>query len=98
MALWRTYQAHLADLPVFDGVEMPAVGMFGGGQLHHGAAPMLTPEDIAGQKFRMGGPSNTSFTFSDQAATGDRRPRVARAETSIRRGCLIPALVCLGFA
>lgn len=56
VALWRTYQAHLADLPVFDGVEMLAVGMFGGGQLHHGAAPMLTPEDIAGQKFRMGGP------------------------------------------
>jgi TRAP-type transport system periplasmic protein len=56
VALWRTYQAHLADLPVFDGVEMLAMGMFGGGQLHHGAAPMLTPEDIAGQKFRMGGP------------------------------------------
>ncbi|MCT4682430.1 MAG: TRAP transporter substrate-binding protein, partial [Roseicyclus sp.] len=56
VALWRTYQAHLADLPVFDGVEMLAVGMFGGGQLHHGSAQMLTPEDIAGQKFRMGGP------------------------------------------
>lgn len=56
VALWRTYEAHLADLPVFDGVEMLAVGMFGGGQLHHGASPMLTPADIAGQKFRMGGP------------------------------------------
>ncbi|PWK58021.1 TRAP transporter substrate-binding protein [Roseicyclus mahoneyensis] len=56
VALWRTYQAHLADLPVFDGVEMLAVGLFGGGQLHHGATQMLTPADIAGQKFRMGGP------------------------------------------
>lgn len=56
VALWRTYEAHLADLPVFDGVEMLAVGLFGGGQLHHGSAPMLTPADIAGQKFRMGGP------------------------------------------
>jgi TRAP-type transport system periplasmic protein len=56
VALWRTYEAHLADLPVFDGVEMLAVGLFGGGQLHHGDAPMLAPADIAGQKFRMGGP------------------------------------------
>jgi TRAP-type transport system periplasmic protein len=56
VALWRTYQAHLADLPVFEGVEMLAVGLFGGGQLHHGEIPMLTPQDIAGQKFRMGGP------------------------------------------
>jgi len=56
VALWRTYDTHLAELPVFDGVEMLAVGMFGGGQLHHGATQILTPADIAGQKFRMGGP------------------------------------------
>jgi TRAP-type C4-dicarboxylate transport system substrate-binding protein len=56
VALWRTYEAHLSDLPVFDGVEMLAVGLFGGGQLHHGSASMLTPADLAGQKFRMGGP------------------------------------------
>lgn len=56
VALWRTYETHLADLPVFDGVEMLAVGMFGGGQLHHGERSILSPADIAGQKFRMGGP------------------------------------------
>ncbi|NKX44598.1 TRAP transporter substrate-binding protein [Roseicyclus persicicus] len=56
VALWRTYEAHLADLEVFDGVEMLAAGLFGGGQLHHGSAQMVTPGDIAGQKFRMGGP------------------------------------------
>lgn len=56
VALWRTFETHLADLPVFDGVRMLAVGLFGGGQLHHGGAPMQTPADLAGQKFRMGGP------------------------------------------
>ena len=55
-ALWRTYETFLAANPTFDGVHMLAVGMFGGGQLHHGTKPMETPADIAGQKFRMGGP------------------------------------------
>jgi TRAP-type C4-dicarboxylate transport system substrate-binding protein len=55
-ALWRTYDAFLADNPAFDGVKMLAVGMFGGGQLHHGSRTITTPEDVAGQRFRMGGP------------------------------------------
>lgn len=56
VALWRTYQTHLADNPVFDGVEMLGVGLFGGGQIHHGAKPVITPEDMASQKVRIGGP------------------------------------------
>ena len=56
VALWRTWETHLADLPAFDGVKMLAVGLFGGGQLHHGDRSITTPADIAGQKFRMGGP------------------------------------------
>lgn len=55
-ALWRTYQNYLADNSVFDGVELLAVGMFGGGQLHHGNAAVVSPADMQNAKFRMGGP------------------------------------------
>lgn len=55
-ALWQTYEAHLADNAAFDGVKMLAVGMFGGGQLHHGSKTVTSPEDVANVKFRMGGP------------------------------------------
>lgn len=55
-ALWRTYEKHLADTPAFAGVKVLAVGMFGGGQVHHGSRTVVSPDDIAGQKFRMGGP------------------------------------------
>jgi TRAP-type C4-dicarboxylate transport system substrate-binding protein len=55
-ALWRTYDAYLADNAAYEGVHMLAVGMFGGGQLHHGKKDVTSPEDIANQKFRMGGP------------------------------------------
>lgn len=55
-ALWRTFEAHLSDNAAFDGVKMLAVGMFGGGHLHHGSRSVRTPEDVANVKFRMGGP------------------------------------------
>ncbi|SDD84704.1 TRAP transporter substrate-binding protein [Ruegeria marina] len=55
-ALWRTYEAHLAGNAAFEGVKMLAVGMFGGGQLHHGSKTVTAPEDLANVKFRMGGP------------------------------------------
>ncbi|MBS0126493.1 TRAP transporter substrate-binding protein [Thetidibacter halocola] len=55
-ALWQTYEAYLADNAAFEGVKMLAVGMFGGGQLHHGKKTVTTPADVANQKFRMGGP------------------------------------------
>ncbi|SLN13512.1 C4-dicarboxylate-binding periplasmic protein precursor [Roseovarius gaetbuli] len=55
-ALWRTYEKFLADNGVFDGVKMLAVGMFGGGQLHHASNSITTPADVQNQKFRMGGP------------------------------------------
>lgn len=56
VALWRTYQTHLADNAAFDGVEMLGVGLFGGGQIHHGSKPVITPADMASQKVRIGGP------------------------------------------
>ena len=56
VALWRTYEKHLADNPAFDGVQMLGVGLFGGGQIHHGSKAVITPEDMANQKVRIGGP------------------------------------------
>ena len=55
-ALWQTFDKHLSELEAFDGVKMLAVGLFGGGQLHHGTKDLVTPDDVANQKFRMGGP------------------------------------------
>lgn len=55
-ALWRTYETYLADHPAFAGVKVLGVGLFGGGQLHHDSRSITTPEDIANQTFRMGGP------------------------------------------
>lgn len=55
-ALWQTYETYLSDNAAFEGVKMLAVGMFGGGQLHHGSQTMTSPDDLANQKFRMGGP------------------------------------------
>jgi TRAP-type transport system periplasmic protein len=59
VALWRTFEKHLADNPTFDGVQMLGVGLFGGGQIHHGGKPVITPEDISNQKVRVGGPIQT---------------------------------------
>ena len=56
VALWCTFDEEMRDLPAFDGVEVLGVGMFGGGQMHHGKETIATPEQLAGQKFRMGGP------------------------------------------
>lgn len=64
VALWRTYEAHLASDPVFDGVHMLAVGLLGGGQIHHGSKPVITPEDMANQKVRIGGPIQTRIMES----------------------------------
>ncbi len=38
---------------------MLGVGLFGGGQIHHGAKGVISPEDIANQKVRVGGPIQT---------------------------------------
>lgn len=59
VALWRTYEAHLANDPAFDGVQMLGVGLLGGGQIHHGSKSVITPEDMANQKVRIGGPIQT---------------------------------------
>lgn len=56
VALWRTYEEFLADNPSYAGVHLLGVGMFGGGQMHHGVQTITDPDQVTGQKFRMGGP------------------------------------------
>ncbi len=56
VALWRTYEEFLKDNEAYSGVHMLTVGMFGGGQMHHGKATITSPDQVTGQKFRMGGP------------------------------------------
>ena len=56
VALWRTYEKYLAQNDAFKGVVMLAVGRQGGGQFHHPSKLIVTPEDLKGQKVRMGGP------------------------------------------
>jgi TRAP-type C4-dicarboxylate transport system substrate-binding protein len=56
VALWRTYSQFLAGNDAFKGVQMLGVGLLGGGQFHHPSKVISTPDDLKGQKVRMGGP------------------------------------------
>ena len=56
VALWRTYNQYLSGNEAFKGVTMLGVGMLGGGQFHHPSKVIDTPDDLKGQKVRMGGP------------------------------------------
>lgn len=56
VALWDTIEAHLSDDAAYRGVKLLGVGLLGGGALHHGSRPLVEPEDLRGQKLRMGGP------------------------------------------
>lgn len=56
VALWRTYTQFLAGNEAFKGVTLLGMGMLGGGQFHHPSKVVQTPNDLKGQKVRMGGP------------------------------------------
>jgi TRAP-type transport system periplasmic protein len=56
VALWRTYTQFLASNEAFKGVTLLGTGMLGGGQFHHPGKVIDTPDDLKGQKVRMGGP------------------------------------------
>lgn len=56
VALWRTYTQFLATNEAFKGVTLLGTGMLGGGQFHHPSKVIVTPDDLKGQKVRMGGP------------------------------------------
>jgi TRAP-type transport system periplasmic protein len=56
VALWRTYDKYLSKNEAFRGVTLLGTGMLGGGQFHHPSKVIDTPDDLKGQKVRMGGP------------------------------------------
>ncbi|AHD02046.1 TRAP transporter substrate-binding protein [Leisingera methylohalidivorans] len=56
IALWRTFDTYLKDMPVFDGTHMLAVSLFGGADVHDAHRALVTPEDFRNQKIRMGNP------------------------------------------
>ena len=56
VALWRTYDKYLSRNEAFKGVTLLGTGMLGGGQFHHPSKVIDTPDDLKGQKVRMGGP------------------------------------------
>lgn len=53
-ALWRTYDKYLSNNPAFGGVVVLGMGMLGGGQFNHPSKPIVTQDDLQGQKVRMG--------------------------------------------
>lgn len=55
-ALWHTYDKYLSDNPAFNGVVVLGMGMLGGGQFNHPSKSIVRPDDLQGQKVRMGGP------------------------------------------
>lgn len=61
VALWRTYDTFLKDLPVFEGTHMLAVSLFGGADVHDAHKALVTPEDFRNQKIRMGNPLQKSL-------------------------------------
>lgn len=56
VALWDTYQEYLSGNSAFAGVKMLGVGSLGPGVINHGSKDIVSPEDMANQKVRMGGP------------------------------------------
>lgn len=56
VALWRTFDRYLSKNEAFNGVTLLGTGMLGGGQFHHPSKVIGTPNDLRGQKVRMGGP------------------------------------------
>jgi TRAP-type transport system periplasmic protein len=56
VALWRTQEKFLAGNDAFKGVTLLGTGMLGGGQFNHPTKVIDTPDDLKGQKVRMGGP------------------------------------------
>ena len=61
VALWRTYQQFLTGNEAYKGVVLLGVGMLGGGQIHHPSKAIVAPQDLKGQKVRMGGPIQKRF-------------------------------------
>lgn len=55
VALWRTHQKHIARLNIHQDVHLLGIMTHGPGLMHHSKKPILTPDDLKGQKIRVGG-------------------------------------------
>jgi TRAP-type C4-dicarboxylate transport system substrate-binding protein len=55
VALWRTHKAHIEKAGIHKDVQLLGVMTHGPGLMHHSKKLILTPEDLRGQKIRVGG-------------------------------------------
>jgi TRAP-type C4-dicarboxylate transport system substrate-binding protein len=55
VALWRTHQKYYAKLPIHQDVYLIGVMTHGPGFMHHSKKAIMNPEDLKGQKIRVGG-------------------------------------------
>jgi len=55
VALWRTHQKYYEKLGVLKEVVLIGLMTHGPGLIHHTKKPMMNPEDLKGQKIRVGG-------------------------------------------
>lgn len=55
VALWRIHKKYFEKLPIHNDVHLIGVMTHGPGMMHHSKKPILVPEDLKGQKIRVGG-------------------------------------------
>jgi TRAP-type C4-dicarboxylate transport system substrate-binding protein len=55
VALWRTHKAHLEKAGIHKDVQLLGVMTHGPGLMHHSKKLILEPDDLRGQKIRVGG-------------------------------------------
>ncbi|MEM8812469.1 MAG: TRAP transporter substrate-binding protein [Pseudomonadota bacterium] len=56
IALQRTHEKFMADKGYYEGVQVVGMNTHGPGVIHHSSKHIQSPEDMAGQKMRTGGP------------------------------------------
>jgi len=55
VALWRIHQKYYAKLPIHKDVVLVGIMTHGPGLMHHSKGPIMTPDQLKGQKIRVGG-------------------------------------------
>jgi TRAP-type C4-dicarboxylate transport system substrate-binding protein len=55
VALWRTHKAHIEKAGIHKDVQLLGVMTHGPGMMHHAKRLILNPDDLRGQKIRVGG-------------------------------------------
>jgi TRAP-type C4-dicarboxylate transport system substrate-binding protein len=54
VALWRIHQKYYANLPLHQDVHLIGLMTHGPGLMHHAKVPIMVPDDLKGQKIRVG--------------------------------------------